>query len=55
MIFDENFMLNSNVKFVVTSTGVGESNNVDKQVEMQFMSVVNELQHQGGEDQYVTT
>ncbi|XP_038875134.1 uncharacterized protein LOC120067667 [Benincasa hispida] len=32
-----------------------ESSSVDKQVEMQFTSVVNELQHQGGEDQYVTT
>ena len=46
MIFDEKFMLNSNVKFFVTFTGVGESSSVDKQVEKQFISVANELQHQ---------
>ena len=33
-------------------TGVGESSSVDKRVEMQFTSTVNELQHQGGEDQH---
>ena len=37
------------------STGLGESSSVDEQVEMQVTSVVNELQHQDGEDQHVTT
>lgn len=34
MIFDENSMLKSTVKSVVTFTTREESNNVDKQVEM---------------------
>ena len=55
VIFDENFMLNSNEKSIVTSIGVGESSSVDEQVEMQLTSVVNELQHQDGEDQHFTT
>ena len=48
-------MLNSNVKSIVTSTSVGESSSVDKQGEMQFISITNELQYQGGEAKHVTT
>ncbi|KAG6425368.1 hypothetical protein SASPL_115798 [Salvia splendens] len=50
VVFDENSMLNSVVKFV----GAEESGSIDKQVELQVTHNESESQLQGGEDQHTT-